>query len=279
MQRIGILYHPHIEVSRPLAEQVAGWLTAQGVVNWLASSIDPASIEAQIPETSLLVVLGGDGSILSSAHYATPYQVPLFGINLGKIGFLSEAQPDEWQQKLSSVLKGNFWKEERLMLNATLRRNGRDLHTFTALNDIVVGRGEQARVVRFQLSVDGDEIATYTADALIVATPTGSTAYSMAAGGPLLPPQLQNFVVLPVAAHLSFDRALILHETAEISITVRMSHEAYITPDGQHGISIEDGDSVIIKKDEFACCFARIEGSGYFYRRLMAKLGYYIRQD
>lgn len=278
MQQIGILYHPQISASRPLAQEVAAWLTKRNVTYWTASSLESALIDENIQRSSLLVVLGGDGSILRCARFATPHRVPLFGINLGKVGFLSEAQPDEWQNKLARVIKGDYWRETRLMLNATLRRAGRDLQTFTALNDIVVGRGQQARVVRFQLSVDGDLVTTYTADALIVATPTGSTAYSMAAGGPLLPPQLQNFIVVPVAAHLSFDRALILHETAEISISVHMNHEAYITPDGQHGISLADGDSVVIKKDEHACFFARVESSGYFYRRLMTRLGH-IRQE
>lgn len=278
MQRIGILHRPHIAASRPLAEQISAWLKKRNVTHWLASSMDKDEVEAQIPDTSLLVVLGGDGSILTAARFATPHNVPLFGINLGKVGFLSEAQPDEWPEKLGRVLAGDFWQEERLMLHAALHRDGRLIHTFTALNDIVVGRGQQARVVSFQLCVDGDLVTTYTADALIVATPTGSTAYSMAAGGPLLPPQLQNFVILPVAAHLSLDRALILHEKAEISITVNMNHEAYITPDGQHGHSILDGDTVILKKDKHPCYFARVESAGYFYRRLMARLGY-IRQD
>jgi NAD+ kinase len=278
MHTIGILHHPRIPESRPLAQEVYDWLAAQGVAVWLASTWEMAETQQQIQESSLLVVLGGDGSMLQAARMATACNVPLFGINLGKVGFLSEAQPEEWQQKLARVLQGDYWIEKRLMLNAGLQRDGRTLHTFTALNDLVIGRGAQARVVHFQLSVDGDLVTTYTADALIVATPTGSTAYAMAAGGPLLPPQLQNFVIVPVAAHLSFNRALILHETAVIAIKVNTDHEAYITPDGQHGIVVQDEDSIIIKKDNHFCTFARVESAGYFYRRLMARLGH-IRQD
>jgi NAD+ kinase len=278
MQAIGILHHPRIPASRPLAQEVYDWLAAQNKAVWMASTWEMAGMQARIEASSLLVVLGGDGSLLRVARVSTPFGIPLFGINLGKVGFLSEAQPEEWQQKLGRVLTGDYWTEKRLMLNAALHRNGRVVDTFTALNDLVVGRGAQARVVRFQLSVDGDLVTTYTADALIVATPTGSTAYAMAAGGPLLPPQLPNLVVLPVAAHLSFDRSLILHETAEIAIKVNMDHEAYITPDGRHGIAVEDGDVVVIKKDDYCCTFARVESAGYFYRRLMARLGH-IRQD
>lgn len=278
MHNIGILHHPRISESRPLAEEVYAWLAGQGVAVWLASTWQMAEMQPQIEASTLLVVLGGDGSMLQTARAATACGVPLFGINLGKVGFLSEAQPEEWPEKLARVLAGNYWTERRLMLSAAMERDGRVLHTFTALNDLVVGRGAQARVVQFQLAVDGDLVTTYTADALIVATPTGSTAYAMAAGGPLLPPQLQNFVIVPVAAHLSFNRALILHETAVIAIKLSMDHEAYITPDGQDGIAVQDGDSIIIKKDDHFCAFARVESPGYFYRRLMARLGH-IRQD
>jgi NAD+ kinase len=112
------------------------------------------------------------------------------------------------------------------------------------------------------------------ADALIVATPTGSTAYAMAAGGPLLPPQLQNFVVVPVAAHLSLNRALVLHEEAEIVVRVEMDHEANLTADGQQGAFLQNGDRIVIQKHDQPCLFARVESSGYFYRRLMRRLGF-----
>ena len=117
-------------------------------------------------------------------------------------------------------------------------------------------------------------MTTYIADALIVATPTGSTAYAMAAGGPLLPPQLQNFVVVPVAAHLSLNRPLVLHENARIAIQVDMSHEAYLTADGQKSVNVESGDTVVITKHEQPCLFARVESTGFFYRRLMGRLGF-----
>lgn len=275
---VGILHHPGIAASRPLAQEVYRWLADRKVAVWLASTVDISQRPLDIGQTDLLVVLGGDGSMLQTAQLATRYDIPIFGINLGKVGFLSEAEPDAWQEKLSAVLAGQFWLEKRLILQAQHQRYGRVLHTFTALNELVVGRGAQARVVHFQLSVDGDLVTQYTADALIVATPTGSTAYAMAAGGPLLPPQLQNLVVVPVAAHLSLNRALILHETAVIEIKLAMDHEAYITPDGRHGIAVQDGDSVIIKKSDNACTFVRVESAGYFYRRLMNRLGH-MRQE
>ncbi|MEZ4595211.1 MAG: NAD(+)/NADH kinase [Chloroflexota bacterium] len=274
MNRIGILHHPKVAESQPLADVIEAWLAERQVTTWQASSYDEARMREMVGGSDLLVVLGGDGSLLRAARYASVCDVPIFGINLGRVGFLSEAQPNDWPEKLGKVLDGACWLENRLMLRARIRRNGRILHTFSVLNDVVVGRGRQARVVRFQLHVDEDLITNYTADALIVATPTGSTAYSMAAGGPLLPPQLPNFVVVPVAPHLTFDRAIIFHEQAEIAITVHMDHHAYLTPDGTDGILLEDEDVVLVTKSEKDCQFVRVESSGYFYRRLMGRLGY-----
>ena len=274
MNRIGILHHPRVAESQPMAAEIEAWLRQHQLATWQSSSYDDDRLRQMVVGSSLLVVLGGDGSLLRAARFASLCSVPIFGVNLGRVGFLSEAQPDDWPEKLLRVLQGDFWVENRLMLSARIQRNGRILHTFSVLNDVVVGRGRQARVVRFQLRVDGDLVTNYTADALIVATPTGSTAYSMAAGGPLLPPQLPNYVVVPVAPHLTFDRAIIFHEQAEIAITVQMDHHAYVTPDGTDGILLEDGDIVLVSKSANSCQFARVESSGYFYRRLMGRLGY-----
>lgn len=274
MNQIGILHHPRIPESAPLATEIGHWLASQDQVSWSASTWDEVEINKEIHRTKLLIVLGGDGSLLRASRMSVQKEVPIFGINMGRVGFLSEAQLDDWPERLSRVLAGDFWIEKRLMLKAKLERKQKIIGEFTALNDLVIGRGQQARVVRYQLWVDGDLVTGYTADALVVATPTGSTAYAMAAGGPLLPPQLQNLVVLPVASHLSFNRALVLHEQANILIDIEMDHEAYLTPDGQHGVSLESGDKILIRKNDKQCRFARVDSSGYFYRRLMSRLGF-----
>ena len=274
MDFIGILYQPRIPESEAFAHLVSDWLEARGIETWVGSGWDEQAFDGHVSDLDLLVVLGGDGTTLRAARLLSPYDVPIFGINLGRVGFLSEAQPEDWQEKLQHVLDGEFWIERRLRMQADLLRDDQLVQSFTALNDVVVGRGSQARVIRLHLRVDGDLVTTYVADALIVSTPTGSTAYAMAAGGPLLPPQLQNFVVVPVAAHLSLNRALVLHDNAEISIRVEMDHEANITADGQLGGPVENGDRVLVKKHPQPCYFARVESSGYFYRRLMRRLGF-----
>lgn len=274
MDNIGILYQTRIPGSEAVAEEISGWLEERGVNTWLGAGREDGLLDEHAADMDLLIVLGGDGTTLRAARMLSPYDVPIFGVNMGRVGFLSEAQPEDWAEKLESVLDGNYWIERRLRMQANLVRDGQLAASFTALNEIVVGRGSQARVIRLHLRVDGDLVTTYVADALIVSTPTGSTAYAMAAGGPLLPPQLQNFVVVPVAAHLSLNRALVLHEEAEISIRVEMDHEANLTSDGQLGSPVENGDLVKITKHSQPCYFVRVEPAGYFYRRLMRRLGF-----
>lgn len=274
MNFIGILHQSRIPKSEPLADEIANWLGKIGINSWVGSTWDEDDIDGHMSDFDLLIVLGGDGSTLRAARLSSPYSVPIFGINMGRVGFLSEAQPGEWQEKLTKVLQGEYWLERRLRMQAFLQRDDVIIDSYTALNDVVLGRGQQARVIRLHLLVDGDLVTTYVADALIVATPTGSTAYAMAAGGPLLPPQLQNFVIVPVASHLSLNRPLVLHEEAEIAVRVEMDHEANLTADGQQGAALESGDWIKIQKHERPCLFARVEPSGHFYRRLMRRLGF-----
>ena len=268
---IAILHHPMIARSQPLAEEVCAWLTERGEQAWLGSIWDEETIADRLSETTLLIALGGDGSILRAARVAAARHIPVFSINLGRLGFLSESSPDNWPERLEKVLTGEFRRERRLMLHATIMRSGEAIGNVTALNEVVVGRGSQARVVRFHLHVDGNHVTSYVADALIAATPTGSTAYSLAAGGPIMPPELPNYVITPVAPHLSLDRAIVVDEKAEVTIEVIFDHEASMTADGQDAFNLEDGDIVRIAKAPFEAVFVRVDDPSYFYRRLMAR--------
>jgi NAD+ kinase len=275
MDEISILFNPKVSRSVPLADEVASWLQDLQYEVWINSTDCPDDCRKQVADSALVIVLGGDGTTLMAARLAAPFKVPIFGINLGRVGFLSEATPEDWPEKLSRVLAGESWLERRLMLRAEVLHRGRRTADLVALNDVVVSRGGQVRVVRFHLYVDGDHVTTYTADGLIAATPTGSTAYSMAAGGPLLPPQLQNFLVLPVAPHLSFERPLVLHQNAVVKIRVETEPEASATADGQDAVALQSGDEVVITKHDHDSLFARVNGPGYFYLRLMQRLSYW----
>lgn len=270
---IGILHHTQIPRAFPMAEDVTAWLEAQGERVWRSAVESAENHSDKIAESTLIVALGGDGTVLKAGRASAPHHVPVFSINLGKLGFLTEASPDDWQQRLSTVLRGEHRVERRLRLRARVLRDGEAVAEMTALNEVVLGRGRQARVVRFQLFVDNDLVAAYVADALIAATPTGSTAYSLAAGGPIMPPELPNFMVVPVAPHLSLDRALVLHEDAHIAIRPIFDHEAIITADGQQTIDLQDRDLIQIERAEHDGLFVRVDDPSYFYRRLNARGG------
>jgi NAD+ kinase len=279
MDHIGIVVNLKTPEAEPLSNAMRRWLEDQGRNVWTypIGSID--ELRSTASRLGLLIVLGGDGTTLSAARLAAPFGVPIFGVNLGRVGFLSETTQEAWQDKLNQVLRGDYWLERRLMLEAKILRDGQELATMAALNDVVVSRGRQVRVVRFHLFVDGDRVTTYTADGLVVATPTGSTAYSMAAGGPLLPPQLQNFLVLPVAPHLSFERPIVLHQEAIVKVKVETEHGAVATADGQEASALQDGDEVVIVKHSCESLFARVNEPGYFYHRLMQRLSYWSRKQ
>lgn len=273
MSTIAILYHPMIPRSRPLADEVHAWLTQRGEKSWLASTWDVSLPEQLNDEVRFLIVLGGDGSILRAARYAAAAQIPLISVNLGKLGFLSEINPQEWPVKLAHILAGDYWLEKRLLLQATWKRDGQILGHYMALNEFVIGRGSQARVIYLHLYVNDDHVTTYAADGLIIATPTGSTAYALAAGGPILTPETPNFLVIPVAPDLGLNRALVLPDNASATIEVHMDHEANLTADGQDTMSLCDGDTIHIHRHAHESYFARVGSSGYFYDRLMHRLG------
>jgi NAD+ kinase len=277
MERAIILYNSLKADAAPLARSVEKWLGERGVSAAIASgeSLGETAVQEQLAASELAIVLGGDGSTLRTARVAACFDVPIFGINLGRVGFLSEAEPGDWRRRLASVISGDYWLEKRLMLRSRAFRGQPVLADYVALNDVVVSRGAQARVLRLHLYVDNDLVTSYTADGLIVATPTGSTAYAMAVGGPLLPPQLFNFLVVPVAPHLSLDRAVILHDTAVVTIQVEMEHEASMAADGQQTLPLQSGDRVEVAADEHQATFVRVGSKSYFYHRLMERLGFW----
>ncbi|MGD8584927.1 MAG: NAD(+)/NADH kinase [Chloroflexota bacterium] len=278
MTVIGLLYSARVAKAKPLALEIRNWLNDCQVDTWVAPVREMGNECDRVSQSDLFVVLGGDGTTLAVAREAASFGVPVFGVNLGRVGFLSEAAADEWRSKLEQVLSGAYWLERRLMLKAEVWRAGQFVDALDALNDVVVSRGEQVRVVQFHLYVDGDHVTTYTADGLIVSTPTGSTAYSMAAGGPLLPPQLKNFLIIPVAPHLSFERPVVLHQEALVKIAVEMKHVALATADGQNAVHLRNGDEVLVSKHENESLFARVEGPSYFYHRLMQRLSFWSRK-
>ena len=204
---------------------------------------------------------------------AAEHGVALMGVNMGRLGFLSEMTPDNWKDTLPRVLAGEAWIELRMMLRARTLRGGKPLSEHLALNDIVISRGTLARMVRLATQIDGDQLATYNADGLILSTPTGSTAYSLAAGGPILPPELHNILVVPIAPHLSLNRPIVLSQGAVIQVTIGTDHQAILTVDGQSEVDLEHRDVVEVSASPHTSRFARVTGQTYFYHTLLDRLG------
>jgi NAD+ kinase len=271
MKTIAVIHSSRVAQAHPLAEEIAAWIEQRGRQAQVCTIGDlPGALRLQ--ETDLLLTLGGDGSILRVARAAAPHGTPILGINLGRVGFLTEAEPETWRDVLSRALVGDYWIEERMMLQVTARRGGEVLAQAEALNDVVVGRGARARVVCLRTEVDGGHLATYIADGLIVATPTGSTAYALAAGGPVLPPQLRNILLVPVAPHLSMARPVVLSEGVTVRIVVTGDRPAVLTVDGEVRAELRNRDEVTVAAGPHVARFARVQEQTYFYKTLVARL-------
>jgi len=222
-------------------------------------------------EFDMLIIAGGDGSVLRAGHLCAPLGVPILGVNLGRLGFLIQVDRKEWREYFDKLLSGEAWIENRMMLQAEHVRSGDSLGKWSALNEVVVGRGQILRPVKLSASVDGHHLTSYVADGLVASTATGSTAYALAAGGPILPPELRNILLVPIAPHLSVDRAVVLSEGSMVSIRIK-GENAVLSVDGQSSITLMDDDHVDIHAAEETTQFVRFGDPGYFYRNLTAHL-------
>jgi len=277
VKNAGLLHHPKLPESLILAQEMAHYLEERGVFPWLCSAWDEGKIACHVDALDLLITLGGDGTILRAARVAAEHSVPILGLNLGRVGFLAEMERGEWPEKLSRVLEGKYWIEERMMLQAELWPEGKREPvtapwTGEALNEFVVGRGTLARIVRLATYIDGEYLTTYAADGLIVATATGSTAYALAVGGPILPPELSSILLIPIAPHLCLSRAVVLSQGARVEVQVSTDHRAIFTVDGQFDVELKDADKVVITASPHICRFIRTQDKVYFYRTLVERL-------
>lgn len=271
-KRAAVLYHPKISATEPIARDIHAWLLDQGIDSWLALTWDEEDVRPYLAQTDLAIVLGGDGSMLRAARMAAGKDVHILGVNMGRLGFLTEVNPANWRERLPQVLAGEYWVEQRMMLEAEAWRGEDLLGRYLALNEVVISRGTLARVVELRTEIDGESLTTYVADGLIVSTPTGSTAYALAVGGPILPPDLRNILVIPIAPHLTLDRAIVLSEGSTVCIRVGTDHEAILTVDGQFAFELEDDDRVEVHTSQAISRFIRLGKRTYFYHLLLERL-------
>jgi len=267
--KIAVMANPNIPGAMEVAEEVQAFLKENGVGSQTGSLYDEdlrGLVEDQIFD--MVIALGGDGTMLRAGHLCAPADVPLLGINVGHFGFLVELKREDWQKFLPKLFTGDFRYEERMMLYARCVINGKEQSSFDVINDVVVTRGQYVRPIEVEAYLNGSYITGYVADGLIAATPTGSTAYALAAGGPILPPEIRNILLMPVAPHLSIDRAVVLSEGASVFIKVKTSHEAVVSVDGQDPVHLASGDGVRINAHKKSLFMVRFEDPGYFYRNL-----------
>jgi NAD+ kinase len=258
VQRVGLCVKPRSSAAAASARDLAHWLAARGVEVLADRALDPAGLErgALAEKADLLVVLGGDGTLLAVAREAGAREVPIVGVNLGTLGFLAEFAPSEEREILERVLRGEYETFARMRLAVRALRGGRELFRSHALNDAVITRGDLSRMIDLDASADGVPVTTYHGDGLIVATPTGSTAYTLSAGGPILMPGARVFVLTPICPHALAQRPLVLPDATVLRVVVHPREgTAHLTVDGQLGVSLEDGDCVEVAASEHSAHF------------------------
>jgi NAD+ kinase len=248
-QRIGLAYNPTMDAALELRERAAGWLHLRGVDHWVAQADDYDTLVREMSTTEALIVLGGDGTFLRAARATAAVDVPLLGVNLGKVGFLSKIEAAQLEATLGQLVAHEYAIDERMAARATIYPGGSNAagETFIALNDVVVARGMLARVVRLDVAIGESHLATFVADGLVVSTPTGSTGYSFSAGGPIVDPVARNLIVTPIAGYLSAIRSVVVSPRQVVRCRVIDATEALISIDGREDRPLAVGDVVAVE--------------------------------
>jgi NAD+ kinase len=282
LKRISILAHPLRPQTYPVAEQIAASLRRRNCdvsvfTNWTHDDAAKA-----VSDCGMVVAIGGDGAMLRAARVSAPMQVPVLGVNMGQLGFLTEIRdPDDWDAQFERILQGDFWIENRMMLNVRIMRRGEVIAVEDALNDVVVSGSVVGRMIQLETFIDSDWTTTYHADALVIASATGSTAYALACGGPILPPELNNILIVPAAPHLSMDRPIVLSEGANVEVRPSSMNRSdiVVNADGIRVRQLENGDLVRIQASEHQARFVRLRSRNYFYRSLLDRLEPRVQRD
>jgi len=272
MKRIGIYVKRNHTAAVKLAREVMEWLQQRSIEVYLE---EPLAADMGLgkgypggaipPLVDLIMVLGGDGTLISVARQVGEMRVPILGVNLGSLGFLTEITLQELYPVLEEVTRGQFNVSHRIMLDATVRRDGKSAGRFKVLNDVVINKGALARIIDMKAFVDDDYLTTFRADGLIISTPTGSTAYNLSAGGPIVYPGLQCLVISPICPHMLTNRPIIVSDNATVRIEVQFhDEEVMFTADGQVGMPLRGGDVVEVRKSRNSTLLVKSPTKNYF---------------
>ena len=272
IEKVGIIAKRNAPEAIDASGKLMEWLKSRGIEVILDEALtkkvtgeEGTFSEAGLSQVGLLVVLGGDGTLLSAARLIGNGEVPVLGVNVGGLGFLSAFSLDELYPVLEKILSEDYETEKRMMLSTSVVRKGAILAEYPVLNDVVINKAAIARIIDLETSIDDHYLTMFKADGLIVSTPTGSTAYSMAAGGPIVFPSLQTIMLTPICPHTLTNRPILVHDSAEIKVTIKSQNEdIFLTFDGQVGQSLKADDVVKIRKSEHAVQLVKSPFKDYF---------------
>lgn len=272
IHRVAILFNPYSEESLRVSDEVTNWLTERDIQVWRGVSHEGRAQHA-VDHTDMVLALGGDGTVLRAARLAIPCNVPVLPVAMGRLNFMAELEPATLYRGLEHLLAGQYWLDTRSLVEATVRRaDGIVVSPIIALNEIILARGDINRTVIVDVGIYDAKLTTYHADGVIVASATGSTAYALAAGGPVVDPRSTALVLVPIAAHLTNVPSLVLHEDAVVTLTLQSRHTAGFSADGHDHIALHEGDRVMVRRSHRYCTFARVYPQSTFYARMMQRL-------
>jgi len=260
LDSVGLMVNYKKEKTRETACRIIDWLNSKKLKVCIEGNKGKeigkeelnCPTEKFLKEADLIISLGGDGTLLRAARLAAAEDIPVFGVNLGGLGFLTQIGIDDLEKSLEKLYQGRYFLDERMMVSCIVKRKEEEIKKFTALNDVVIGKGAFARIICLATYVNNDYVITYSADGLVVSTSTGSTAYSLSAGGPIVNPNINSIILTPICPHTLSARPFIIGENDQVKITLESSEEkVMVTIDGQEGFTLRPNDEVIIKKSDY----------------------------
>ena len=275
LSKIGIIYNTEHKTAQSVAENLGNILISKGFssIKMIAISGKQKDHKFDFPEITMAFIIGGDGTFLGASRFFASYDIPLFGINTGRLGFLSQLVPSELKKGVEKILEGKFAIEERLMIKSNTFID--ESKAKIALNDVVIKGGDVSRSMQLFLYINDKHVCDYIADGLIISTPTGSTAYTLSAGGPVVVPELEAFVIVPICPHTLTTRPIVIPAYENITVKINSEEESvYVTSDGQENVKISGNDAISVQKYEHKALLIQIEDEdeGGFYGILRKKL-------
>jgi len=269
MRKIGILYHPYNKSAFLFAEKAIQLLVEKDISAWMCSAWDESTARIKMNGTELLLSIGGDGTILRAVQIAISGDIPITGINMGNLGFMTEFKQEEAIEGIFDIVNGKGWLDRRAMLEIQIEG---DTKKYFALNDVVLARGSVARTVTIETEIDDLPFTTYKADGVILSTATGSTGYSLSAGGPILHPSSHDIVMIPILPHLSMAYSMVLPQLTGVKLTIKTLLEGTLSIDGHTNLTVSGDTAIKVKSSDKTTGFLRIKPQDSFYSTLEDKL-------